>query len=409
MKSQTYLALKFLSGKRRSFLFSSLTFMAVLGVVVSVVAFLVVESVMSGFGKDLQAKILGFSSHLTLSLGEGADHVPSLITELQKKNKEVNEIVRFVEGEGVIRTQEGEVQGVRIRGIDEKNPPLLREMKVFFEEGEDWDSLSSREAELPGILLGKELAANLGVIPVLSEKVELLYPFGEVGPTGEVEPNLRAFRVIGVFQSGYYEYDQKYTLVALPEGKILWGEAVQEKLGIFLKRPHQASAKKSSFAAIPGVDTVESWDEQHAKLFSALKLERAGMAVVLVLMMTLASFNILSMLMMVVYERRRDIAVLRSLGMSERSIAGIFYRAGVGIGLVGALVGCILGVGLCTWLASARVRMPSPYYIEALPVDLSWTILLFVFFTAPLLSVLATYFPAREGKKLSLVEALRYE
>jgi lipoprotein-releasing system permease protein len=215
--------------------------------------------------------------------------------------------------------------------------------------------------------------------------------------------------VVGVFRSGYYEYDSKYLIAPLPEALLLFGDSQTERIGVFLRDPAQVSKLKSYFKNIPQVASVKTWQEQHARLFSALRLERLGMSLVLGLMMVLATFNILSMLMMVVFERRREIAVLRSLGLSQRDIGGIFYRAGLWIGLLGTCLGMAIGIALCLWLGSAELRLPTPYYLEALPVDLRWTFLVSIFLGVPLIAVLATGFPARESRGVSIIDALRYE
>ncbi|MCE9624737.1 MAG: ABC transporter permease, partial [Deltaproteobacteria bacterium] len=408
MKAQTFLAIKFLSGKKRSFLVSFLTWMAILGVLVSVASFIVVEAVMVGFGKDLQAKVIGFSPHLSLTMKAGEGLGPDLLVK-SRQVPGVRDVSRFVEGEAVLRTEEDETQGVRVRGIDASAPPFPADFQVYFEEGEDWSSLQAKGEELPGIVLGKELAASLGIVPMMLEKVELLYPFGEVGPTGEVEPTVRAFRVVGTFKSGYFDYDNKFALASLGEVQRVFGANSPEQLGVYFKDPGDSSKRKASFGAFPGVDRVATWQERNARLFSALRLERGGMALVLVLMTLLASFNILSMLMMVVYERRRDLAVLKSLGMGEAGIGGIFYRAGLWIGVLGGLSGIIVGGGICLLLRVVKLPLPAPYYLDALPVDLNPWWMGLTFLLALGVSLAATWLPAREGRRLTVVEALRYE
>ncbi|MCC7343911.1 MAG: ABC transporter permease [Deltaproteobacteria bacterium] len=408
MKAQTFLAVKFLSGKERSFLVSFLTWMAILGVLVSVVAFLVVEAVMVGFGKDLQAKVIGFSPHLSLVLKPGASAGPELLQRLRDLPG-VAGVARLVDGEAVLRTEEDETQGVRVRGLEPGAARFPPSFQVFFEEGEGWDSLRAEGEQVPGILLGRELASSLGVVPFLREGVELLYPFGEVGPTGEVEPNLRRFRVVGTFKSGYFDYDNKFALASLEQVRRLFGEHAPEQVGVTFAKPEESLGRQGAFQGLPDVERVETWQQKNTRLFSALRLERLGMAFVLTLMVLLASFNILSMLMMVVYERRRDLAILKSLGMSERDISGIFFRAGLWIGVVGGLGGTALGLGLCWLIQTVKLPLPAPYYLEALPVDVNPLWIALTFLLALSMSLAATLLPAREGRRLTVVEALRYE
>lgn len=408
MSVQTFLALKFLAGKRRSFLVSFLTWMALLGVLVSVAAFLVVEGVMVGFGKDLQAKVIGFSPHLALLLKPGERISPDLL-ERARAVPGVRRVAPLLEGEAVLRTEEDDTQGVRVRGIDTADPPFPEAMRVFFEEDEGWASLAGAGEELPGILLGKELAASLGIVPALGERVELLYPFGEVGPTGELEPSRRAFRVVGTFKSGFFDYDSKFAVTSLAAARRLFGDTVPEEAGVYFSDPKESLRNPGAFAVLPGVERLEAWQEKNARLFSALRLERLGMGLVLGLMILLSSFNILSMLMMTVYERRRDLAVLKTLGLSEPGLAGIFYRAGLWIGVLGGCGGLALGLGLCLFLRYVKLPLPAPYYLDALPVEINPFWALGTFLLALLMSLAATAIPAREGRRQTVVEALRYE
>jgi lipoprotein-releasing system permease protein len=406
MGLQSFLARKFLAGKSRNWLFSSLTVMAFAGVILSVTAFVVVQAVMSGFSEDLENKILGFSAHLTAVVEPEADL--GWVEELSRE-KGVTQVQSFVEGEAVLGNPEGEMVGVRVRGAARDHPPGGDTLQIHFEEGEGWDSFYSPSDKLPGILVGGELAASLGIVSVLTEKVELLFPLGEVGPTGEIEPNARSFRVLGTFRSGYYEYDSKYVLVPMAEAQWLFGDQGEEQIAVFLAKPSEATQWKSRLQQKPGVSQVKTWQEQHTRLFHALKLERIGMIFVLILMLLLASFNILSLLMMVVFERRREIAVLRALGMGGSEIGGIFRRAGLWIGLVGGGVGVAAGTGIALWLNRLHLPLPSTYYLEALPVKLHGGVLLGAMGVAILLSYLATYFPGRESRSMSVTEALNYE
>jgi lipoprotein-releasing system permease protein len=406
MGLQSFLARKFLAGKNRHWLFSSLTFMAFAGVILSVMAFVVVQAVMSGFSEDLEKKILGFSAHLTAVVEPGAE-LPWL--EGFSKEKGVSQVQRFIEGEAVLSSPEGEMVGVRVRAPSQDHPPLSETLEIHFEEGEGWDSFYHPSGELPGILIGAELASSLGIVPILTEKVELLFPLGDVGPTGEIEPNARSFRILGTFRSGYYEYDSKYVMVPMDQAEWLFGEQGENQVAFFFQKPSDAQRRKEQLRNHPGVTHLKTWQEQHTRLFNALKLERLGMIFVLTLMLLLASFNILSLLMMVVFERRKEIAVLRALGMGGADIGGIFRRAGLWIGLLGGAVGVAAGAGIALWLSRLHLPLPSTYYLEALPVKLHGGVLLGALGVAVMLSYLATYFPGRESRSLSVTEALNYE
>jgi lipoprotein-releasing system permease protein len=407
MSPQTFLALKFLSSKHRSFLVSFLTLMALLGVVVSVAAFLVVQGVMLGFSHDLRDKILGFSPHLSFVLSPSVSDPASIISYVESQS-EVAGWERYLEGEGILQYNE-EALGIKVRGIDFQKIPNLKNISTQFEEGEDWKSLQAQGDDLPGILLGRELSASEGIFPILYDSVQVLYPLGEVGPTGELEPVQRSFRIIGTFKSGYYDYDSKMAILDLSEAKRLFADQGEERFGLFLTHPEKASQLKEVLQKNPKFQELQIWTEQQGRLFSALKLERIGMTLVLVLMMLLASFNIVSMLFLVAHERRREIAILKAIGMSNAHIKGIFLRAGLWIGGLGGMVGVVLGILLCRWIASSHIPLPTPYYLDALPVDLRGVSILLTFGLALMLGILAAVIPAREGRKVSVVEALRYE
>lgn len=408
MGLQSLLARKFLAGKSRHWLSSSLTLMALGGVMFSVMAFVIVQAVMSGFNEDLENKILGFTSHLTVTLKNENGQTPDWLAGLARQ-KGVTHLQHYLEGEAILGSPEGEKAGVRVRGLDPEYPPEAETLKVNFEEGENWETFYGASKKLPGILMGAELAVSLGIVPVLAENVELLFPLGEVGPTGEVEPNVRTFRVVGTFRSGYYEYDSKYVMIPGKEAQWLFGDQAEDLVGVDLTKLSAAQDFKEALKSKPHVERVSTWEEQHRRLFNALKLERMGMVFVLTLMLLLSSFNILSFLMMVVYERRKEIAVLRALGMPAGKIVGIFHHAGTWIGLSGGLLGVGAGLGICLWLNQAHLPLPSSYYLEALPVKLHWINLLAAVAVAFGLSLLATLFPGRESKGLSITESLHYE
>lgn len=407
MKVQSFLARKFLSGRSRHWLDSSFSLLAFFSICVSVIAFVVLESVMGGFNADLQKKILGFSSHLTVSLPE--DGAPPDLLNTLEGHGAVSEVVPFLEGEAILIDPEGDAVGIRLRGVDPDRLPQEGPLELNFELGENWERFGPGPNRLPGILVGTELSQSLGLLPALAEEVELLYPFGEVGPTGEVEPNRLALRLVGTFRSGYYQYDSKFGLVGLEQGRALFGDQGREKLGIYLKNASKAlQFKEELLKSFPGL-SVKAWQEDHRRLFRALRLERLGMGLVLIMMVALATFNILSFLVMLVVQRRRDVAILEAMGLTSRRVGGIFYRSGLFLGLTGGGLGLIIGGVVCWWLQRAQLSLPNTYYLDALPVRLNPWIWVAALVMALGLSLLASIYPVRLGKGVSVVQALRYE
>lgn len=410
MKIENFLSHRLLKKGGRTRLLSSLTAVAFLGIIISVMAFVVVLSVVKGFSEDLQAKVLGFSSHLSVQFKPGTS--PELIESWQQRwenSPEVESFYAYLEGEAIVRTLDDQMLGMRLRGVKPGQPPQGKTLDFEFVEGQGWKNLSAQESELPGILLGSELAANLKIIPEFGERVELLFPLGEVGPTGELEPNQRSFRVVGTFRSGYFDYDNKYAFVPYDEAEFLLGDQAQETWALFLKDPFQKKEALTALLPPQEIALTRNWQEQHERLFSALQLDRLGMGFVLGLMLLLSSFNILSLLMLVVYERKAQLAILRALGMSQKQVAASVYRIGLRLGLIGGVIGMALGVGIAYFLSRADLPLPSTYYLEALPVKIQPWVLLVAVAVAVLVSWLATHFPARQANRFSVVEALRYE
>jgi len=409
LKAPDYLALKFLSGKGRGLLFSWLTYMAILGVAISVAACLVIQACISGLNQDVREKVLSFSSHVVWTLQPGAAFDPSTWDQLAG-DSEVSGIMHYVEGEAIIRgEEEDQIEGVRVRGIDPRWGIPRFSLEVLFNEGEDWKTMAGSEQDSPAIVLGTELIGDLGLVSFMRDPVDLLYPLGEVGPTGDLEPNIRSFHLGGRFHSGYPEYDMKFALVDLESAKRLLGDAATEQIGVYLRDPFRATAFAERHKGIAGVKAVKTWEQLNRNLFHVLKMERTGMGLVLALMILLASFNILSLLIMLVFQRRRDFGVLKALGMSARETGKLLYRAGLWIGISGGGLGVLLGLGIMYLLTKYPIHLPEPYNIDRLPVVWNpWMIAL----TAAIavgMSLVATWFPAWQSRRLNAVESLRRE
>lgn len=416
MKVEPYLARRLLKedgpGARLSAgrLMSSLNAVAFLGVVVSVMAFVVVLSVVRGFSEDLQDKVLGFSSHITVVFEPGTE--PEVIETWQQRwgdSVQIESFYAYLEGEAILRTMDEQMLGIKLRGVKPGQRPEGKTLEFSFANDANWQNLAPTPQNLPGILVGQELATSLNIIPEFNERLELLFPLGEVGPTGELEPNQRSFRTVGTFRSGYFDYDSKFVLLDFQEASFLLGEQAQESWALFLTDPFASQSEIASLLPKPVVAKTYHWQEQHERLFSALQLDRLGMGFVLGLMLLLSSFNILSLLMLVIYERKQQLAILRTLGLSKRQVAQIVYRIGLKMGIIGGSLGVLLGLGLAYFLSRADLPLPSTYYLEALPVKIQAWVLLAALAVAALLSVLATYLPARQANRFSVVEALRYE
>jgi lipoprotein-releasing system permease protein len=264
------------------------------------------------------------------------------------------------------------------------------------------------DTELPGILVGKELAKTLQVD--LGSEINVVTPQGEMGPTGPI-PKTRPFRVVGVFYTGMYEYDANHAYTTLDDARdFLDLEGVS---GVELKTDdvNNAFAVANTLEErLPDSIEARDWKEMNRSLFYALKLEKIAMFVVLTFIILVASFSIIAMLIMIVLEKKRAIAVLKSMGMRDGGVMKIFIYQGVAIGAVGAAIGLILGLTICFLLAEFGFPLNSEvYYISTLPVEIKRLEIFLVVACTILISFLATIYPSRKASRLSPVEGLRYE
>lgn len=274
-------------------------------------------------------------------------------------------------------------------------------------------ALPSAEDEprtLPGVLIGSELKKSLLVL--VGDEVSIVSPLGDLGPSGPI-PRSRTYRVAGVFFTGMYEYDSKMVYVTLPQAQEFLGVG-DEVTGIELRvddpdRSEQVSRAVAAELARPGL-RVRDWKSLNASLFAALRLEKVAMFVILTLVTIVASFNIIASLIMVVLEKKKEVAILKALGTSDRGIARIFMTEGVMIGVIGMVFGVLAGVGSCLAIASFGIPLDQEvYYINRLPVELHALDVTLIAASAVLISFLATLYPSRLAARLLPAEGLRHE
>ena len=274
-------------------------------------------------------------------------------------------------------------------------------------EGED---LRPRPSLYPGILIGAELARNLGVD--VGNEIQLISPDGEVGPSG-LRPKLRSFRVAGIFRTGMYEYDQKLAYLADYEAQRFFDYGSEmNRLEMRLVDPEESDAVVAALGAItgaryPGV-VVSDWRERNKTLFSALQLERIVMLIILAFIIIVAALLIVSSLVMLVVEKVKEIAVLKALGASDFTIVRAFMVVGSFIGVFGALSGIPLGIGNCLWLTSEGFALPREFYISSLPVKLDAVEVVMIGLAALGVCLLATLYPSYRASRLRPSDGLRH-
>jgi lipoprotein-releasing system permease protein len=416
MKYEWFIGLRYLKAKRKQTFISIITVISIVGVMVGVMTLIVVLAVMSGFEKTLKEKILGTQAHLVLlkASQEGMDHYE----EVAKKVQEVKGVVSaapFIFNQ-VMLSSESNVSGVVIKGIDPDRVGKVTELAHNMKAGRLQDLKG--ESDSPGIILGVELAKHLGIS--LNDAIQVVSPLGTVTPMGMM-PKMKRFRVVGIFYSGMYEYDNTMAYVSLESAQKFFSMGARVT-GIEIKTNDLYKVKeigKEIRQKMGFPFWTKDWMEMNRNLFSALKLEKIAMFIILVLIVLVAAFNIISTLIMVVMEKHKDIAILKSMGAPSKGILKIFIIEGGVIGVVGTIFGTILGLGAAFNLEKItghvenlfgfKILSSDVYYIDKLPSQVNPMDVGLIVMTAILISLLATLYPAWRASKLDPAEALRYE
>jgi lipoprotein-releasing system permease protein len=404
---QLFIALRYLKSKKKHKGISVNTLISVGGVAVGVMALLVVLSVMSGFHEDLQKKILGVNAHMVIVSYKGIISDYKDVNEGLKNDKDIIASAPFILGQ-VMVSYGKRAHGVYLRGINPKMEIKTTEIGKFMKEG-TLAKLTSGE-EMPGIILGKELAGSLGVFQ--GDVINILSPVGKIGPLGML-PKIKQFRVVGIFEVGMFEYDSNLVLTDIRAAQEFF-DMKQDITGIQLRLAdiYKASLVRERIQkelAFPLY--AKDWMQMNRNLFSALKLEKFAMFIILILIILVASFNIVSTLIMNVMEKKREIAILKAMGATDRGIMNICILQGLFIGVVGTIIGVTGGYLLCYILNTYEIiKLPADvYYLSHLPVKTKFIDFVTVSLSAVIISFLATIYPAWQAAKMNPVEPLRYE
>jgi lipoprotein-releasing system permease protein len=418
MRYEWFIGLRYLKAKRKQTFISIITVISIAGVAVGVMALIVVLAVMSGFEMTLKEKILGTQAHLVLlkASQEGMDHYE----EVAKKAEEVKGVVSaapFIFNQ-VMLSSESNVSGVVLKGIDPDRVGKVTELAHNLKAGRLQDLRTVQEGDLPGIILGVELAKHLSVS--INDTIQVISPLGTITPMGMM-PKMKRFRVKGIFQSGMYEYDNTMAYVSL-EGAQKFFSMGAHVTGIEIKTDdiyHVKGIGKEIRQKMGFPFWTKDWMEMNRNLFAALRLEKIAMFIILVLIVLVAAFNIISTLIMVVMEKHKDIAILKSMGAPSKGILKIFVIEGLVIGVVGTVLGVILGLGAAFNLEKItgfvenlfgfKILSSDVYYIDKLPSQVNPFDVGMIVMTTILISLLATLYPSWRASKLDPAEALRYE
>ncbi|MGM0453620.1 MAG: lipoprotein-releasing ABC transporter permease subunit [Thermodesulfobacteriota bacterium] len=426
MAFEYFIGGRYLKSRHKQGFISFITVLSMAGVAVGVMALIIVIAVMTGAESYFKSKILGVEPHVVVRRhGDAIAEYRQVIERIQSM-ADVNSTAPFVETQVMLRSSNG-ISGAVLRGVDpaygdeqimgmtgeavqkklapqEKTPPPDTNGGDLADRGERGD----RSAP-PGIVLGKNLARKLGVGK--GDALYLISPRGMMSPIGHM-PSMKRFSVTGVFSSGFYEYDASLAYVHLNRAQQLMkiGDAAT---GIGLKIDDMYAADEVAGQISDSLDFpywTMDWMEMNQNFFSALKLEKEAMFVILTLIILVAAFNIASTLIMMVMSKTRDIAILKAMGATDKSIRKIFVFKGMTIGVIGTAIGTGLGVLGAVLLKHYKfIELPGDvYYFTSLPVQLEGFDILAIIAAALVICFLATLYPARKASKLNPVEALRY-
>ncbi len=421
MSYEFFIGLRYLRSKRQPTFVSVITFISILGITVGVMALIIVLSVMSGFEKDIRDKILGINAHIVV-LKYGNIKEYRELTEKLKDVEEVRATTPFVYRQAMLSSPYG-AAGVVIRGIELESFEEVTELSKKMTQGgleglKEGFKEAAQKGELPGIVIGGELAKTLGLW--VGDKVNLITVLEDEGIVAGT-PRIAKFKVVGIFDVGMYDYDSGLAFISLKNAQRLFrmGDSVTG-IEVKIEDIYRADVVKDRITEAIGKGYKPvTWMEMNRNLFSALRLEKTAMFIILTLIILVAALNIISTLIMVVMEKGKEIAILKSMGATSSGIMRIFMIQGTVIGMVGTFLGTVLGV-VCALnlepivasierLFDFKLLPPSVYYIDRLPSEVEPSVVAVIVVVSLLISFLATLYPSWKASRFDPVEGLRYE
>ncbi len=398
------------SGRNRFISFISLISMA--GIALGVAALIIVLSVMNGFQKDVRDRMLSVLAHIEISGGTGSLPDWQAVAQKVLQHSEVEGSAPFVASQAML-THERDMLGVMVRGVLPEEEPAVSDVAKQITQG----SFGNLQAGGFGIVLGADIARAMGVD--IGDKVTLIAPQGQITPAG-VLPRLKQFTVGGIFRSGHPEHDAAMAFIHLDDAMKMFRMAAPTGIRLKISDMHTSQEVAQELSDDLGSQVVvQDWSQQNRAWFSAVQTEKRMMFIILTLIIAVAAFNMVSTLVMTVTDKQADIAILRTIGASPRSIMQIFIIQGALIGLIGTIIGACLGV-----VTALNIDVLAPlieralgiqflpadiYLINTLPSDMRWPDVWAISVLAIMLAFVATLYPSRWASKVNPAQALRYE
>jgi len=406
-QTERLIAIRNLRPKRKQGFLKIISLFSFLGIMLGVAILIIVMSVMNGFRSDLTEKIIGLNPHLILQSNNKKD-LTSIKKFLSIKYKDIN-ITESISGEGIILTN-NKAKGIIIKGINEKD-----KFQSFINKEITKGNLKDFAAG--AVMIGGELAYNLNL--ELGEKINIVSSSFIDTPFGSI-PKQDSFKIVGFFNSGFYEFDQNLIYLELNDSRSIFDKQDESvDLEVFLKDPFLAEKYKKDIENINQNIFVSTWSDTNKSFFNALKVERNVMFTILTLIIIVAAFNIISGLTILIKNKTKEIAIIKTLGLSENSIIKSFFLTGFVIGFLATIAGIFFGVILSIYIDEIRNFLsmvfginifPSDvYYLEKMPSEINFISVGMIFFLSLLITSLASYFPAKTISKMKTTDGLKYE
>lgn len=415
MRYELFIGLRYLQARRRETFISLITVISILGVMIAVMTLNVVMAVMTGFEETLRDRLLGINAHVAIvRSGEPMREYEQVLKQVESA-PEVLAASPTIYGQ-VMLTAGSRVSGVVVRGVDPDRVNRVVNIEKYLREGtleglktQHPIQVEDRQVLLPGIILGERLANQLGLF--LGSPVQVVSPLGTPTAIGVI-PKVRRFAVAGILRTGMSEIDSTLVFMGLAEAQKFFdleGAVTNIELRIAdVNRSREVADQLQRRLGFPYF--AEDWTRLWPNLFSALQLEKTVYFLVLLLMVLIGAFNIISTLVMVVMEKKKDIAILRSMGATQQSIRRIFLLKGCLIGTLGTILGVVLGLMVCTLIANYPFQLPDGVFlISTVPVRVYLGNVVLVACASFVVCLLASIYPARQAAKLDPVEIIRYE
>ena len=406
-QTERLIAVRNLRPKRKQGFLKIISLFSFLGIMLGVAILIIVMSVMNGFRSDLTEKIIGLNPHLILQFNNEKD-LKNTKKILSIKYKNIN-MTESISGEGIILTN-NKAKGIFIKGINTKD-------KFQSFKNKEITKGNLKDFTAGTVMIGGELAYNLNL--EIGDKINIVSssfidtPFGSI----PVQDN---YRIAGFFNSGFYEFDQNLIYLELNDSRSIFDKQDSSvDLEMFLKNPFLAEKYKKDIENINQNIFVSTWSDTNKSFFNALKVERNVMFIILTLIIIVAAFNIISGLTILIKNKTKEIAIIKTLGLSEKSIIKSFFLTGFVIGFLATITGVFLGVIFSIYIDEIRNFLsmifginifPSDvYYLEKMPSEINFISVSIIFFLSLLITSLASYFPAKTISKMKTTDALKYE